>query len=44
MDLKNNYINQNNREAAKMHPVKNYLLKFLKWLSKGQKGKTVCKS
>jgi len=44
MDLKNNNIKQDNREAAKVHPVKDRLLKFLKWLSKGQKGNTVCKS
>jgi hypothetical protein len=44
MDLTNKDIKKENLEAAKVHPVKNRLLKFLKWLSKGQKGKILCKS
>ena len=44
MDLKNKNINQDNREAIKIHPVKKNILRFLNWLSKGQKGETICKS
>jgi hypothetical protein len=44
MDLTNKNNTQGNREAIKVHPVKKNILKFLNWLSKGQKEETICKS
>jgi len=44
MDLTGKDINKDNRKAIKIYPVKKNLLKFLNWLSKGQKGQTICKS
>jgi len=44
MDLTDNDIKQDNREAIKVHPVKKNLFKLLNWLSKRQKGQTFCKS
>jgi len=44
MDLTNKNISQDNREEIKVHPVKKPFLKLLNWLSKGQKGQTICKS
>ncbi len=44
MDLTDKNINQDNREAIKVNPVKKNIFKFLNWISKGQKGQTLCKA
>jgi hypothetical protein len=44
MDLTNKEIEHGGHETAKVSPVRKRLLKFLRWLEKGQKGAALCKS
>jgi hypothetical protein len=44
MDLKNKELEKNVIKPVKPHPVEGKLMRFLKWLSKGQKDRIACKS